>query len=324
MEKYDTNLAFSLAEVIESISVKHLIFLTYILIFSTGFAALSALIVISVRVAGPFPKRMIILQSLFIVNLGLVALYYYLEQVLDLIGPSSSLSTGFSLVAFVLNIALYGSILNLLGVGELKRSKPHTLAFWGCIVTMALMLLSLLAHLLHRSFPLSLFSLAVYFSVSFTMTCLGLTLIKAPLSHTHVSYRLLVQGIGWCSLGFVPLSIVEYLIVLSGNKTYYPLSLEYLFYLGCNVVIVIAAAKSLERDPSSLGVFGEYTEEQGKRYSLTRRETEMANLIAQGKTNKEIASSLGISEATVRTHIYNLYQKVGASGRIELLNMLHD
>jgi len=304
--------------------MKHFIFLTYILIFSTGFAALSALIVLSVRVAGSFPKKMIILQSLFIANLGLVALYYYLEQVLNLIGPSSSLTMGFSLVASLFNIALYGSILNLLGLGELKKSKTHTPAFWGCIVTMVLMLLSLLVHLYPGSHSLPLLSFSIYLTVSFTMTCLGLTLIKAPLSQSHVSYRLLVQGIGWCSLGFVPLSIVEYLIALTGNKTYHPLSLEYLFYLGCNVVIVIAAARSLERDPASQGVFGEYSEEQGKRFSLTKRETEMANLIAQGKSNKEIASALSISEATVRTHIYNLFQKVGASSRIELLNMLHD
>ena len=50
----------------------------------------------------------------------------------------------------------------------------------------------------------------------------------------------------------------------------------------------------------------------------------MATLIAQGLTNKEIAFKLGISEATVRTHIYNLFQKVGAQSRIELLNLLHD
>lgn len=302
--------------------MKHFIFLTYILIFSTGFAALYALFVLSVRVAGSFSKRMIAVQSLFIANLALVALYYYLGQVLNLIGPSPSLSMGFSLVAFVLNIALYGGIIALIGVPELKKGKFPVLAFWGCIVTMSLMTLSLLVHL--YAGPQSLLRVGVYGSVTFTMTSLGLSLIRAKLNHAHASYRLLVQGIGWCSLGFVPLSIAEYLIALSGNKTYHPLSLEYLFYLGCNVVIVIAAFKSLERDPSSQGSFGECSEEQGKRYSLTKREREMANLIAQGKANKEIASALGISEATVRTHIYNLFQKVGASSRIELLNMLHD
>ncbi|MGB4405336.1 MAG: LuxR C-terminal-related transcriptional regulator [Sphaerochaeta sp.] len=223
-----------------------------------------------------------------------------------------------------MNIALYGSILGLLEVDALKKSKAHGLAFGGCIVTMTLMLLSLLVHLCPGLSPMPLLRLAVYLSVSFTMTCLGLTLIRAFHGDHHISYRLLGLGIGWCSLGFVPLGVMEYLIVLTGNKTYHPFSLEYLFYLGCNVVIIIAGAASLKRDPSFHGLFGEYDEEQGKRFSLIRRETEMVPLIAQGKTNKEIAFMLGISEATVRTQIYNLFQKVGASSRIELLHLLHD
>ncbi len=308
---------------IQSESVKHLIFLTYILIFSTGFAALSALFVLSARVVGSFPRRMIIVQSLFIANLALVALYYYLEQVLVLIGPTSH-SVVISLVAFLLNFSLYGSLIFLLSDADLKKSKAHHLTLAGCIATMALMLLSVVLQLYPGLGPIPLLRFALYLSVSFTMTCLGLTLIRAKLRHTHHSYRLLVSGIGWCALGFVPLSVVEYLIALSGTTMYHPLSLEYLFYLGCNVVIVLAGASSLQKDPSCQGNFGEFTEEQGKRFSLTRRESEMANLIAQGKSNKEIASSLGISEATVRTHIYNLFQKVGASSRIELLNMLHD
>jgi DNA-binding CsgD family transcriptional regulator len=48
----------------------------------------------------------------------------------------------------------------------------------------------------------------------------------------------------------------------------------------------------------------------------------MAIMIGRGLTNKEIAAELFISPATVRTHIYNLYQKVGAGSRVELINML--
>jgi DNA-binding NarL/FixJ family response regulator len=45
-------------------------------------------------------------------------------------------------------------------------------------------------------------------------------------------------------------------------------------------------------------------------------------MIARGMVNKQIASELGISPATVRTHIYNLFQKAGATSRIGLLNAL--
>jgi len=51
--------------------------------------------------------------------------------------------------------------------------------------------------------------------------------------------------------------------------------------------------------------------------SLTDRETEILRLIASGAANKEIAAALGISENTVKTHISNLFQKLGARDRTE-------
>jgi DNA-binding CsgD family transcriptional regulator len=104
----------------------------------------------------------------------------------------------------------------------------------------------------------------------------------------------------------------------------HPLSLEYLFYLGINTVILVASIQSLAKNPNSATAFEPVSDTTLSRFALTPREKEMTALIAQGLSNKEIAGHLGISEATVRTHIYNLFQKVGAQSRIELLNLLHD
>ena len=65
-------------------------------------------------------------------------------------------------------------------------------------------------------------------------------------------------------------------------------------------------------------------EERIKSLKLSAREVEIALMIGQGLTNKEIAEELFISPATVRTHIYNLYQKAGAGSRVELLNILRN
>ena len=45
---------------------------------------------------------------------------------------------------------------------------------------------------------------------------------------------------------------------------------------------------------------------------LTRRQREILYLLAQGKTNKEIARSLGLPEATVKFHLAALRKAVGA------------
>lgn len=48
---------------------------------------------------------------------------------------------------------------------------------------------------------------------------------------------------------------------------------------------------------------------------LTRREREVASLVAQGLTNRQIASELVIGERTVETHVRNLLKKLGLSSR---------
>ena len=53
---------------------------------------------------------------------------------------------------------------------------------------------------------------------------------------------------------------------------------------------------------------------------LTKRETEMLGFLAKGLRYKEIADKLFISTATVRTHIYNIYQKLQVQSRTDAIN----
>ena len=54
---------------------------------------------------------------------------------------------------------------------------------------------------------------------------------------------------------------------------------------------------------------------------LTSRELDVLALIVKGNSNKEIASALTISEATVKTHINNILSKLGASDRTQAATM---
>jgi len=53
--------------------------------------------------------------------------------------------------------------------------------------------------------------------------------------------------------------------------------------------------------------------------SLTDREKEVLTLVAKGLNNKEIASALFISEATVKTHVANLMGKLNLRDRVEMV-----
>jgi DNA-binding NarL/FixJ family response regulator len=48
---------------------------------------------------------------------------------------------------------------------------------------------------------------------------------------------------------------------------------------------------------------------------LSQRELEVLELVAAGSTNRESAAKLFISEATVKTHLLNIYAKLGVSDR---------
>ncbi|MDE7334662.1 MAG: LuxR C-terminal-related transcriptional regulator [Lachnospiraceae bacterium] len=51
---------------------------------------------------------------------------------------------------------------------------------------------------------------------------------------------------------------------------------------------------------------------------LTRQERQVAELIKQGMTNREIGEELCISEATVKKHVSNIFEKLGIASRREL------
>jgi len=53
--------------------------------------------------------------------------------------------------------------------------------------------------------------------------------------------------------------------------------------------------------------------------ALSRREQEVVELLLQGKSNKQIASALGISEHTVEFHLKNIYSKLQVSSRSEAI-----
>ena len=51
---------------------------------------------------------------------------------------------------------------------------------------------------------------------------------------------------------------------------------------------------------------------------MTRREQNVIDLVAEGRSNKEIAELLRIAITTVRTHVHNILQKLSLLTRIEL------
>jgi DNA-binding NarL/FixJ family response regulator len=57
------------------------------------------------------------------------------------------------------------------------------------------------------------------------------------------------------------------------------------------------------------------------RIGLTQRELEVLRLMAEGKSNPEIAAALGRAEGTMKIHVQNILQKLGAADRTQAVTL---
>jgi DNA-binding NarL/FixJ family response regulator len=69
-------------------------------------------------------------------------------------------------------------------------------------------------------------------------------------------------------------------------------------------------ARAEKRGPATAGESGVS--------ALTKRELEIAGLVTDRLTNREIAAALFLSDKTVESHLRNLFHKLGVSSRIEV------
>ena len=57
---------------------------------------------------------------------------------------------------------------------------------------------------------------------------------------------------------------------------------------------------------------------------LTPRELTLVRMLAKGLRNREIGEQLHIGEGTVKTHLHNIYRKLGVDGRLDLMRLARE
>jgi FixJ family two-component response regulator len=82
-----------------------------------------------------------------------------------------------------------------------------------------------------------------------------------------------------------------------------------------------AIQQALQRDRVALDQEAEVHDLRRRYQALTAREREVMALVASGMVNKQIASEIGASEATVKIHRGNVMQKMQAGSLIELVRI---
>ena len=101
--------------------------------------------------------------------------------------------------------------------------------------------------------------------------------------------------------------------VLTNERGFIYSSIPYVLY-GIFLIIYFM------RSPAFAPVANEEpTQEFLSKYGITDREREIILKVMRGKSNEDIARELVISLATVKTHLHNIYKKIGIDSRYELL-----
>ena len=77
-----------------------------------------------------------------------------------------------------------------------------------------------------------------------------------------------------------------------------------------------ALSEEVTPSPDSLSADGRKDDPLTDR--LTRREREVAALVAQGLSNRQIASELHLSERTIGNHVSNILRKLGLASRAQV------
>jgi FixJ family two-component response regulator len=82
-----------------------------------------------------------------------------------------------------------------------------------------------------------------------------------------------------------------------------------------------AIHQALQRDRTARERQAEIHDLQQRYHALTAREREVMTLVVSGMLNKQIASAIGASEATVKIHRGHVMQKMQAGSVVDLLRM---
>jgi two-component system, NarL family, nitrate/nitrite response regulator NarL len=84
----------------------------------------------------------------------------------------------------------------------------------------------------------------------------------------------------------------------------------------CDTIVAAARGDTVIAPQFAAGIATEIQlRERSDRPALTNRETEVLRLLAEGGTAQKIGDALHLSEATIKTHLHNLYDKLDVSDR---------
>lgn len=293
-----------------------------LLVIMIGLAALSMAVFWAFKTGDADLQAFCILYTLFTLVLVILVLKKYLVLNVENYSPQSWYFL--SGVDQVLSLAVIVAAIHFfMGVYQVRSRMAITAALVLMVIICNGLILSPIGAVLdadHKTIHLGLgYQIASgWYFVSFTlMLALGYSLLRRVWQTDKRNFMLgllIFATVGYGeTLTNIPQILNSRVVALSNEKDFLFSSIPYGLYgiFLINYFLHYSLPVSVGMDDLSDGFLS--------KYGITDREREIILKVMQGKSNADIASELFISLATVKTHLHNIYKKIGADSRFDLL-----
>lgn len=301
--------------------MNHVVLFIYILLIAGGTGGAVALSLLHFRLRTPVTIAFLVANIGLLLSLLVYLVSFYIDSVIVPTEAAliSRLRVFRTIAGYTVGVMVYGSV--TAAVYRLPKANRRVALSLGTGVIVAMTLQSglVLSGAIEHAIALAPFYIVF---VSVCIFGFGVTMVRAGRSALTPTMTWMIIRLGYLMIGFSILSTFVYSLI-----TFVPLfdsidiSLDFVFYAAWSWISIGAFIHYISR-PSLAGESDTISAAFVDAFGITKREQEIIGLIARGLSNQEIADNLGISFGTVRTHVYNIFQKSGAGSRVDLLRLV--
>jgi DNA-binding CsgD family transcriptional regulator len=294
----------------------------YLLVILIGFAALAIAVFWAIKTRESDLRNFSIVYALFTLVLVLLVLMQYLFLNVETYSARSWYFIS-GVLQFIDFAVIMAAIHFLLGIYQIRFRRAISFAFLLVMLVCDVLIFSPIGAVLDvdaRTIRLGIgFQIAaVGYFISFT--CM-LVLGYGPLRRVWGTEKrdFMIGFLVFATVGYLetltsfPGALRTTVATLSGDNGFLFSSIPYALY-GIFLINYF-----LHYYHPTLLALDELSETFRSKYGITDREREIILKVMEGKSNADIAGELFISLATVKTHLHNIYTKIGVESRFDLL-----
>jgi DNA-binding CsgD family transcriptional regulator len=301
--------------------VNHVVLFLYIFLIAAGTGGVVALAILHTRLRTPITAALLVANIGLFGALGVALVSFYVDTVLPT--PPNGIPFEHSrlrtVLGYLCGVLVYGGLTTALR--RIPAAPRRIVGTVGVIVlgSMTVQTGLIVFGKLEAAIHLGPVYLVV---ISVCIFAYGVIMIRTGPSVASPTLSWFFRSLGYLTAGFAVVSTGLYgVFSLVPVLQMVDLRLDFVFYVLWSGISIAAFLRYITR-PSTVQEGQTISPAFLTAFGITPREHEIIRLIGQGLTNQEIADRLFISFGTVRTHVYNVFQKTGAGSRVDLLRLV--